>query len=342
MHSPLNQPESDKDIDARYEAIKNLNRTKSAPAIPTHRIILKIPNAQLTNLFDADGELHSTTDKSITNNNEHTPNNLNNVANRSTTTSPTSPNPNTGYINSNISYTGNLLDSILLIRGNLESNQTRPKSSFVPRTNTFDKCVKNENAEKSETVGNQVTVHFSSQSPTDLDEGAQFDQQQRAVKSVVAEVKTAKPTYRCKVIEVENFGKEPIVEGYDQILPTTRVKSSNSKLSRAKTASLRQKRSESQFTKQQRAQTAAKATANESAEFHYTLTDYHRELQLASPDKKPITQTSSQLELAERFLRKVNLQPNEFQKSADTNSEPRELDVKIVEGHWKDHLLNRE
>ena len=325
-------------------AIKNLNRTKSAPAIPTHRIILKIPNAQLTNLFDADGELHSTLDKSNTNNNiESTSNNnnLHNVANRSSP-SPTSPNPNTGYMNNNISYTGNLLDSILLIRGNLETNQTRPKSSFVPRTNTYEKCVKNENTEKTESVGNQVTVHYSSQSPTDLDEGAQFDQQQRAVKSVVTEVKTVKPTYRCKVIEVENFGKEPIVEGYDQILPTTRVKSSNSKLSRAKTASLRQKRSESQFTKQQRAQTATKAASNESAEFHYTITDYHRELQLASPDKKPITQTSSQLELAERFLRKVNLQTNEFQKSTETNSDSRELDVKVVEGHWKDHLLNRE
>ena len=93
----------------------------------------------------------------------------------------------------------------------------------------------------------------------------------------------------------------------------------------------------------------SKSTASDlNHEGHYTIADYHRELQMATPDKKPITQTSSQIELANKFANK-NVQnvseykiitPNEItiEPSGNYNKE----EIKIVEGHWKDQLLGRE
>lgn len=91
----------------------------------------------------------------------------------------------------------------------------------------------------------------------------------------------------------------------------------------------------------------SKSTASDlNREGHYTIADYHRELQMATPDKKPITQTSSQIELANKYANnnRVNeykiINPNEIsiEPSGNYNKE----EIKIVEGHWKDQLLGRE
>ncbi len=68
---------------------------------------------------------------------------------------------------------------------------------------------------------------------------------------------------------------------------------------------------------------------------NYTMADYHKELQLASPDKKPITQTSSQIELANRY---ASYKSESDLLVAELNRD----EIKLAEGHWKDQLLGRE
>jgi len=75
---------------------------------------------------------------------------------------------------------------------------------------------------------------------------------------------------------------------------------------------------------------------------HYTLSDYHRELLLISPDKKPITGTTSQLSLSEKLNNNNNKTTNTHIETQVLHTNKNSFnDVKLVDGHWKDQLLNR-
>lgn len=120
-------------------ASKNGNRTKSAPThmIPTHRIILKIPNANLTNLFDENGELQQTNDnpsQNIIDNVSHMNNNINNSI-----AIQNAQNQNKAYIQpltvnqTNNAMVADITGNLLLVRGNASSinespRQVRPKT----------------------------------------------------------------------------------------------------------------------------------------------------------------------------------------------------------------------
>ena len=105
--------------------------------IPTHRIILKIPNANLTNLFDADGELQQPADytsQNVINN----VNNINNNINNSLAIQ-NAPNPNKAQIHpltsvqTNNAMVADITGNLLLVRGNA-SNITESPRQVRPKT----------------------------------------------------------------------------------------------------------------------------------------------------------------------------------------------------------------
>ncbi len=164
----------------------------------------------------------------------------------------------------------------------------------------------------------------------------------------------SKPTYHCKVIEAETFGnKEQEVYSHTVFVSNSITGKIETAKVRPKTTSVKQQRPNSRgsvrpYTSKSRGNKPVCTSDQEDSEPHYTISDYHRELQLASPDKKPITQTSSQIELAQKYAQKLYNLNIEQDPSADNqrfNELPEPLskaEVKIAEGHWKDQVLSRE
>lgn len=175
----------------------------------------------------------------------------------------------------------------------------------------------------------------------------------------------SKATYRCKIIEVENFGNEtpqPNLGTKAAFMvnnaPPARYPSAKS--NRAKTAVVKNhKMNEKRINMRpltSKVKSAQQLSKLNDQEPHYTITDYHRELQLASPDKKPITQTSSQLELSNKYNQNrgyvhnsVDVNTLYIEPTKNTTNIMNDLtegfskeEIKIAEGHWKDQLLGRE
>jgi hypothetical protein len=162
-----------------------------------------------------------------------------------------------------------------------------------------------------------------------------------------------------KVIEVKNIGKRSIiVEPFEnqQIIAHNKFRptKNNLKCARPKTTANKPNNANDQFGKlndpKSRAGTApvssedrrksflSNSALNKPAENHYTLSDYHKELLMMSLDKKAITGTTSQLALAEKLNRPASKNIETEVLQTNTNSFG---DVKLVEGNWKDQLLNR-
>jgi len=240
------QDEIERQLEQRNEAIKNQNRTKSAPAIPTHRIILKIPHAQLNNLFDADGELVNN------NNGENTIPNQNNNNNNNFSSSNANTESNASFqqlASSNFQLNGSAIADIsgnaLLVQGNASNFQSsnhllRPKTvttqqrlnsatSRETRDGSRPNSSKNDSSSltlwaKSSTVTLHYASHCSpnetpyqhrespvinadSKPPLRNDGEKKMEFLRSKTSSQESRQTTPKPTYRCKVIEVENFGK---------------------------------------------------------------------------------------------------------------------------------------
>ncbi len=253
LASPSNQEyqdEVERQQEQRIEAIKN--RTKSAPAIPTHRIILKIPNAQFNNLFDVEEVANNNDDKTNQNQNNNKNNDNNNFLNS---------NPNTESSSSFLQLAGsnfqvngsNIADisgNAILVQSNSSnvqsSNQySRPKTvntrnqqkrlnSAVSRdSKDFSRPSSKLDSSSSSTFwhkSNTVTLHYathtaSSELPYHHKESPVVNSESKPplppsesekkidflrAKSGNQESRltTPKPMYRCKVIEVENFGNK--------------------------------------------------------------------------------------------------------------------------------------
>jgi len=137
----------------------------------------------------------------------------------------------------------------------------------------------------------------------------------------------------------ENKG-ESTVKLLENLEPASFNHTKRIKSQRCKTASTQKKSNDNRSLL--RAQTGQNQQRSKSIDpngtnqgNHYTRADYHKELQLASPDKKPITQTSSQIELANRY---ANYKSESDLLVGELNRE----EIKLAEGHWKDQLLGRE
>ena len=165
-----------------------------------------------------------------------------------------------------------------------------------------------------------------------------------------------------KVIEVKNIGKRSIIiepfENQNQIIAHNKFRPTKNSLKSARPRTSANKPTNPNDpagklnASKLRAGTApvssegrsksflnVNSALNKPAENHYTLSDYHKELLMMSQDKKAITGTTSQLALAEKLNNRPlcsNIETEVLQ--TNTNSFG---DVKLVEGNWKDQLLNR-
>lgn len=157
-----------------------------------------------------------------------------------------------------------------------------------------------------------------------------------------------------KVIEVKNVGKKPIImDTSDQQannLPiankfrpsksrpkTTNIQSKDETTNKSN-KTVRQRAGTAPINMDSRTKTPPNQTLNEN-EHHYLLQDYHQELLMLSQDKKPNTGTTSQSNQPQKLIKPVIAQPVETEV-LHTNLNSFD-DVKLVEGHWKDQLLNR-
>jgi hypothetical protein len=357
---------------------KNYSRAKSAPNVPTQRIVLKIPNAQLNNIFDVGESLEGK--------------------------QPNSPSVTLENLNFNESYRSN--DELIRPKSSFNPSYT-PVSSATPdrfsqsRANNNESRLsfteKSENKTVNESDNNKTEVSSNNQKMNDLKkksysnimndiidskylENIQTDKQIESNETIKMETtdkyaKSARmsayqrnPNLR---VEVKNIGKKSfLVDSYENTVlishnkfrPTkTTIKNSRPKTTinqnKLNTVELSSP-SERFSTMKQRAGTAPiikegilktptilyNLSSNTVNKFdnHYTLSDYHRELLLNSPDKKPITGTTSQLSLSEKLNNNNNKTTNTHIETEVLHTNKNSFnDVKLVDGHWKDQLMNR-
>lgn len=158
----------------------------------------------------------------------------------------------------------------------------------------------------------------------------------------------SKQTYQCKVIEAETFTNKdqyPEIYNHTAFLVSPQInKTQSAKVARPKTSVKQRPNSRGSMRPQTTTKTRSSEYQHEQVdnEPHYTISDYHRELQLASPDKKPITQTSSQIELAQKYAQKLYNMNAKQEVVAELPEGLSKEEVRIADGHWKEQLLTRE
>ena len=166
-------------------------------------------------------------------------------------------------------------------------------------------------------------------------------------KTVILENKYQRIPYIYKVIEVANHGKKPLVlSPREELSKDNRFRNSKSfkNPTRPKTSTGVFTRNFSMNPKPPRPETAA-GSRNDNNSEPYTLVDFQRELQKLS-ETRPNSQQSL---FADKFSQNLNLQssfePTDEQQGLFVKKvvpQPTErYDVRIVEGHWKDQLINR-
>lgn len=170
-----------------------------------------------------------------------------------------------------------------------------------------------------------------------------------------------------EVIEVKNIGKKPIViDTYDTSMQiaTNKFRPNKTSLKNLRpktTVSSSQKNKDSNdksfktINSKQRAGTAPNSvdyksktpiysyqvnangtiTMNSNSDNHYTLSDYHKELLMLAQEKKKSSVTTSQI-LADKLKSAPIVETEVLQTNKNSFG-----DVKLLEGHWKDQLLNR-